>query len=344
MTCFRLLTLLLLALPIPAAGQTVSVGVIDTPPYVIQDPSGTQTGLAVDLFRLAAERAGLDYALVALPSGTDPADALEGHRIVLPVFADAEMEALADFSHPLHTATLGVAQKQRSTPLRVVGGLLTFDFLRIILGVALLLLIVGALVWLIERRRNEEMFHRDVRRGLGDGFWWAGVTLTTIGYGDKAPASFWGRAVAMVWMLVGLAVSASLTATVVTLADEGSRNPDLPEDLDGREVLVLEGGPAGAFVEGRALDATLVDDVAEALARVAGGEADAVLGAAPILSWIDEREGHGLAVRTTRWDPVLVGMVYAEGDPLREALDRAILPILASEAGQDVVRRYLPDE
>ncbi|WP_367182700.1 ion channel [uncultured Christiangramia sp.] len=32
---------------------------------------------------------------------------------------------------------------------------------------------------------------------IGSGFWWAGVTMITIVYGDKAPVTFWGRAIAL---------------------------------------------------------------------------------------------------------------------------------------------------
>ncbi|WP_299646158.1 ion channel [uncultured Jannaschia sp.] len=342
MTFLRRLLLPLLLLPLPALSQTVSVGVIDAPPFAIRDRTGVHTGLAVDLFRLVAERAEIDFEMTAVAD--DPVAALADHDIVLPVEADRALEAAADLTHPVYTATLGYASKVGSGPLAVVRGLMTLEFLRIIASVAVLLLVVGAVVWLIERRRNTEMFREDARRGLGDGFWWAGVTLTTIGYGDKAPVTVAGRAVAMLWMLTGLAVSASLTAAVVTLAGGGGGSPDLPEALSDRSVVVIEGSAAQAFLDGRGVVSETAPDAETALRLVETGGVDVAVGAAPILQWQRDRAGHDLRVRTTKWDPVLVTMAVAEGDALRERLDRALLDVLTSEAGQELVRRYLPDE
>lgn len=47
-----------------------------------------------------------------------------------------------------------------------------------------------------------------------DGFWWAVVTLTTIGYGDISPTTFEGRALAAVLMFAGLGAVATLAGSV----------------------------------------------------------------------------------------------------------------------------------
>ena len=51
---------------------------------------------------------------------------------------------------------------------------------------------------------------------FGDALWWAIVTVTTVGYGDKYPASAGGRGVAMVLMLTGIGLIGVLTATVAS--------------------------------------------------------------------------------------------------------------------------------
>jgi len=51
-------------------------------------------------------------------------------------------------------------------------------------------------------------------RNLGDGIWWALVTITTVGYGDITPLTTIGRVVASSLMFLGLGLIATITAIV----------------------------------------------------------------------------------------------------------------------------------
>ncbi|CAN5837251.1 potassium channel family protein [soil metagenome] len=49
---------------------------------------------------------------------------------------------------------------------------------------------------------------------LGDAFWWAVVTVTTVGYGDVYPITFEGRVIASVIMIIGIAILGLLISTI----------------------------------------------------------------------------------------------------------------------------------
>jgi voltage-gated potassium channel len=65
--------------------------------------------------------------------------------------------------------------------------------------------------------------------GFFDSLWWAIVTVTTVGYGDIAPASPMGRLLAVVLMLCGLGLLSTLAATISTYFIGDDSRKDLLE-------------------------------------------------------------------------------------------------------------------
>ena len=73
-------------------------------------------------------------------------------------------------------------------------------------------------------------------RNLGDGIWWALVTITTVGYGDITPLTTGGRVVASSLMFLGLGLIATITAIVsakfIQNFVDHHTNDDVLEKLD----------------------------------------------------------------------------------------------------------------
>jgi voltage-gated potassium channel len=68
---------------------------------------------------------------------------------------------------------------------------------------------IGAVgIYLLERGQTVDT--------LGDAYWWAIVTVTTVGYGDVSPKTGEGRLIAAVLMLVGIGVIGVFTATLAS--------------------------------------------------------------------------------------------------------------------------------
>jgi len=69
-----------------------------------------------------------------------------------------------------------------------------------------------------------------------DGFWWAWVTMTTVGYGDLVPTTFEGRLVGMLLILVGVGLFSLLTASFSVFFIE----KDEKEMVDREQVTLLK--------------------------------------------------------------------------------------------------------
>jgi voltage-gated potassium channel len=65
--------------------------------------------------------------------------------------------------------------------------------------------------------------------GYGDALWWAIVTVTTVGYGDKIPMTGAGRIVATGLMLTGIGLVGALTATIASFFVQEQHSQEMAE-------------------------------------------------------------------------------------------------------------------
>jgi len=335
-----------------ATNETVKklvVGVKEAPPFAMKTEDGKWTGITVDLWRAVAEEATLAYefegvSLDELLSGLSDGSIDVG---VGALTVTAERESAFDFSHPFYSSGLGIAVQRRgdSQWMQILQRVFSIEFLTVIAALALLLLGVGAAVWIFERKRNPEQFGAGRGKGLGAGFWWAAVTMTTVGYGDKAPQTVGGRIVALIWMFVSLIIIASFTASIAASLTTRELGESLLRDRPISELRVgtLAGSTAEEYARDRGSIVRTFDSVAGALRALENRQVDTVIHDAPILTYEVRRSELEVAVAET----VLVRDDYAfafpEDSQNREAINIALLSVLFEPEWATIQARYLGD-
>lgn len=89
--------------------------------------------------------------------------------------------------------------------LEKISRLLANSSVKVWTSVFALLMLMMIIIFVSEQKTNSSI------NTLFDAFWYTIVTVTTVGYGDIAPASFWGRLSAMALLLVGVAIFGALS-------------------------------------------------------------------------------------------------------------------------------------
>lgn len=315
--------------PLP---KVVTIGVLVAPPFVMKDAHGHYMGIAIDLWRDVARDMNVEwkvheYDLQGL------LDALESGKVDVGVSAlsiTPEREFVMDFSQPFYYTGLGIAVPAKSS-VDTIGlmlrSLLSSKVLLSIGSLLVLLLIVGTLVWVFERRCNPEQF-RAGKRGIGDGLWWSGVTMTSVGYGDAAPKSVGGRILAMVWMFASVVLLASFTASVtstLTLASMGSSVHNL-QDLEKVPTGVLADSSGEEALSESHIGTVPFATAEEGLRALADGTLGAFVLDQPLLHYYAHRDFPGtIRVLPEFFFPQLYGFAFPRDSVLRKSVNVALL-------------------
>jgi len=334
----------------PPAPDTpaLRVAISEVPPFVMPDVDGRWQGISIDLWQAVAQSLGRPFELVPMPF-QDVLPSLEAGRVDVVVGAltmTAEREARVDFTHPFYETGLaiGLPPAGQGGGWAVLSRLFSWRFASVVLGLAALLFAVGALLWLLERRRNAAQFGGPAAEGLGHGFWWAAVTMTTVGYGDKAPVTLGGRLLAIVWMFAALIMVSGFTAAVTSALTVGRLQGGIggPQDLRGARVATVTGTVSARYLAREQIRHTAFPDLHQAMVAVQQGQLDAVVYDQPILQFRNrELEGEALRLLPGVFERQSYAFAVGSGSPLREPIARAVLRITQGEDWPAILRRYL---
>jgi ABC-type amino acid transport substrate-binding protein len=324
------------------------VGVVDAPPFCMKTKDGRWEGLSIELWQAVAQELGVEFELREY-SIEQELDAIKrGEVDVIPALAVTEQhEIIMDLTHPFLRSGSAIAVTPEPTEhswLRFAGRLLSLNFLPVIGLMLLLALVAGTIVWLLETRRNPKMFGGGTVRGVGQGIWWAIVTLTTVGYGDKAPKTLGGRMVALIWMFASVILIASFTAAITTSFTVGELKGKVRglSDLPDVRVGSMAQTESFDFLAKRGIVVLPFDNTQDGLQAIVDKKIDAFVFNEAVLKHLAKKEFPGrVHVLAGTFDHYYVSLGVQSGSPLREPLNRALLKIITKDDWHRLVEQYL---
>jgi polar amino acid transport system substrate-binding protein len=347
------LLILFFGITTEGSGETIPerkliVGTKESPPFSMKSSSGEWEGISIEIWRQIAGELNISFDFKEM----DIKSLLEGVQNgtldagVAALTVTSEREKILDFTHPFYTTGLGIAvvSKGGSPWLTVLKRFLSLAFLKVAATLTLLLLGVGFLVWWFEKKRNPKQFGGGPAKGISSGFWWSAVTMTTVGYGDKAPITIVGRAVALIWMFAAIIIISSFTAAItssLTVTQLASPVKG-PQDLPNVRVGTISNTTTASYLQDNHITFQNYKSTVEGLRAISEHKIDAFVYDAPILRYLVHGKFQGeLEVLPGTFVRQDYGIALPAGSPLREPINRLLLKKITDPAWQDLLHRYM---
>jgi ABC-type amino acid transport substrate-binding protein len=350
-----LITLLLFLMPTqlraqlaPPAREVLVVGTFEAPPFSFKTDEGEWTGIGIELWETILDEMGVTYryeerTFKGLLDGVTDGSL---DAVVTALTLTTEREQIFDFTHSYYNTGLGIAveAKQGSLWKAVLKRFLSIEFLRVIGALIGALAFVGTLIWLVERKRNAAHFGGGPKQGIADGIWWSVVTMSTVGYGDKAPKSLAGRLIASIWIFSGVillstfiaTITSSLTVTQLEYAING------PEDLPQVTVGTVRHTTSEIYLQTNRLAYIPYETASAGLQAIADGTVDVLVYDAPLLQYFANKEFKGVIEVLPRYfSSQEYGFALPQGGAMRESINRLLLKRIHEPQWQDILYKYL---
>lgn len=321
-----------------------------TEPFVIYQ-NQRYDGFTIELWDTIADMLGLKYQVYGVNTIAKLMDEVRrgaADVAVSGIGITSDREKMLDFSHTFLVSGLQIMVSEdtgtvlNEVLLKVIAVIFAPELLFGV-GLFLLVLIAAAHVnWLFERNLNPQ-FSNDYARGIWQSLWWAVVTVTTVGYGDKTPKGKRGRAFGIIWILAGYFVFAYFTATVtstVTIRELHSFINE-PEDLYGKRVATVEKSTAAAYLTDQGISSQQVKTIEDAFHMLESKKVDAVVYDAPVLQHYARSQGKGkVKVVGVIFQKKSYGFAFPVGSDFRDRINVALLELVENGGYQQIRQKW----
>ncbi|WP_194852475.1 transporter substrate-binding domain-containing protein [Nonlabens antarcticus] len=325
--------------------ETLRVGVAGSQPFTFKD---TDKGISVEIWDKIAQKKSWEYEYVSYDTVSDALSALKKGDIDLvagPISITAKRLETMRFSQPFYNSSISILSRVEDASLwQKVKPLFSFKLI-IAVGIFLIILaIVGTLFWLAERKRSPEQFPQKPIDGIGNGMWLAIVTMSTTGYGDKAPITVMGRILAGSWMIISIIFATSMIAGIASILTVSTANTTISniEQLSGRKAATISGSPSDEFLVKAGVKVTGVTTLSEAVEKLENKEVDAVIYDRPqLLYYLTENQVENLYISKAEYYKQGYGFAFPIDSKLISDVNRSLLVLTEDQEKEEIILKYI---
>lgn len=332
----------------PSDARELVVGTKVAAPFAMKEEDGTWRGISIELWQHIANQMHLRYrfqetSLSGLTNGVEDGS-LDAAVAALTV--TGPRHRLVDFTQPFYSTGLGITVRRDAsiTWWPIISNVFSLRFFVAVAALFAISLVVGLVLWLIERRHNEHFGAH--RRGLGSSVWWSAVAMTQSGSaaGEKVPVTLPGRLIAIVWMVASVIVIASFTAALTSQLTLKQLHGVVHGEGDLQYVRVgaIAASETTEYLGRQHIAYQAFADVEAGLSALKQGRIDALVYDRPLLLWlVRERYADSLQVLDAAFDPQDYAIALPQGSKMRLPIDLALLDAVQSEWWRETVFSYL---
>jgi ABC-type amino acid transport substrate-binding protein len=311
----------------------------------MKDDLGAWTGLSVDLWKHIAEQLHLRYRFkeTTLQGLIDETAAGELDGAIAAITVTAPREEVVDFTQPYYATGLGIAVAKHEIFdwWRLLRSLISTGFWVALLGVLGITVLVGMIVWLLERRTNE-VFGRQPKAGIARGVWWSASTMAQAST-EHEPATVGGRIVALLWMgasVITIAVfTAGITSQLTTKQLQGTIHSF--SDLKSVRVGAVAASATLPYLDTHKVAYSAYASARDGLDAVRTGRIEAFVHDRPILAWLAKSEfGSSVEVLETVFDKQSYAIVLPNDSALRAKINLVLVPATRSVWWEELNEKY----
>ncbi len=325
----------------------MTVGVKHTPPFIIQEEGGRYKGVSIQLWEEIAKQMDIQYTYKEY-NLTGLLNALENKEIdvcINPLTVTSNRMKRFNFTQPFFISNLCIAVREEggSDFVSLIKSFFSLGFLRIVLLLLGVILAFGILLWLAEKRKNPSHFRKGLK-GIFDGLWFSAVTMTTVGYGDKAPVSRLGKILTLIWMFTAVVVISSFTAGITSALtiNELESNISNVDDLKKVPVGTVKGSSSGAYLSEKGIDFINYSTVEQGLNALSHSKIDAFVYDEPIIRYyLKNLKGNkNLQVLPYKFNSQYYSFAIPYGNKLVKTINPILFQVIESAYWKQILQEF----